>query len=68
MYLFGSALTSEFKDKSDIYFLVKFKTIELSEYFQNYLSFKKKLESLFGSEVDLLEEQTLKKSNSYKFD
>ncbi|MFA9187517.1 nucleotidyltransferase family protein [Flavobacterium magnesitis] len=60
MYLFGSALTSKFNDKSDIDFLVKFKTIELSEYFQNYLSFKEKLESLFGREVDLLEEQTLK--------
>ncbi|MFA9193460.1 nucleotidyltransferase domain-containing protein [Flavobacterium sp. FBOR7N2.3] len=60
MYLFGSALTSKFNDKSDIDFLVKFKTIELSEYFQNYLSLKEKLESLFGREVDLLEEQTLK--------
>jgi predicted nucleotidyltransferase len=60
MYLFGSALTSNFNNESDIDFLVKFKSIELSEYFENYLNFKENLEFLFGREVDLLEEQTLK--------
>jgi predicted nucleotidyltransferase len=60
MYLFGSALTSNFNNESDIDFLVKFKSIELSQYFENYLSFKENLETLFGREVDLLEEQTLK--------
>lgn len=60
MYLFGSALTSNFTEKSDIDFLVKFKPIELSQYFENYIDFKENLQSLFGREVDLLEEQTLK--------
>lgn len=60
MYLFGSALTSNFTEESDIDFLVKFKSIELSEYFENYMNFKENLESLFGREIDLLEEQTLK--------
>ena len=60
MYLFGSALTSNFSNESDIDFLVKFKSIELSQYFENYLNFKENLETLFGREVDLLEEQTLK--------
>jgi predicted nucleotidyltransferase len=60
MYLFGSAVNSSFNDKSDIDLLVKFKPIELAQYFDNYLNFKEKLESLFGREVDLLEEQTLK--------
>jgi predicted nucleotidyltransferase len=60
MYLFGSALNSGFNEKSDIDFLVKFKTIELSNYFDNYLGFKENLEKLFGREVDLVEEQTLK--------
>ena len=60
MYLFGSALTSNFTKESDIDFLVKFKSIELSEYFENYMNFKENLESLFGREIDLLEEQTLK--------
>ncbi len=60
MYLFGSALTPDFTDKSDLDFLVRFKPIELSGYFENYMDFKESLESLFNREVDLLEEQTLK--------
>jgi predicted nucleotidyltransferase len=60
MYLFGSSLNSNFNEKSDVDLLVKFKPIELSKYFDNYIDFKEKLESLFGREVDLLEEQTLK--------
>ncbi len=60
MYLFGSALNSNFNAKSDIDFLVKFKSIELSQYFENYMNFKESLKKLFGRDVDLLEEQTLK--------
>ena len=60
MYLFGSALNENFNAKSDIDFLVKFKPIELSTYFDNYMNFKERLEKLFGREVDLVEEQTLK--------
>ena len=60
MYLFGSALNSNFNKESDVDFLVKFKVIELSKYFDNYMDFKEKLENLFGREVDLVEEQTLR--------
>ena len=60
MYLFGSALNSNFNKKSDIDLLVKFKSIELSMYFDNYMDFKERLEKLFGREVDLVEEQTLR--------
>lgn len=60
MYLFGSVLNSSFNKESDIDFLVKFKVIELSKYFDNYMDFKQKLENLFGREVDLVEEQTLR--------
>jgi predicted nucleotidyltransferase len=60
MYLFGSILHSNFHDTSDIDLLVKFKTIELSKYFDNYIDFKEKLETLFGCKVDLVEEQTLR--------
>ena len=60
MYLFGSALNSNFNDKSDIDFLVKFKSFELSQYFDNYINLKENLKNLFGREIDLLEEQTLK--------
>lgn len=60
MYLFGSALNTNFSDKSDIDLLVKFKPIALAQYFDNYIKFKENLESVFGREVDLIEEQTLK--------
>ena len=60
MYLFGSALNSNFSATSDIDLLVKFKPIELANYFDNYINFKENLQSVFGREVDLLEEQTLK--------
>lgn len=60
MYLFGSAITDDFNETSDIDFLVKFKTIDLSRYFDNYISLKTRLSTLFGREVDLIEEQTLK--------
>lgn len=60
MYLFGSALTSGFKDTSDVDFLVKFKISEIEDYFENYLDFKEKLSNLLGRDVDLLEEQSLR--------
>lgn len=60
MYLFGSAVRGDFNSDSDIDFLVKFKPGNLSGYFDNYIDFKEKLKNLFGREVDLVEEQTLK--------
>ena len=60
MYMFGSALNSNFNAESDIDFLVKFKPIELADYFENYMTFKENLNHLFNREIDLVEEQTLK--------
>jgi len=60
IYLFGSALNANFHQNSDLDFLVKFKSIELSKYFDNYMDFKENLEILFGREIDLVEEQTLR--------
>ena len=60
MYLFGSILSVNFNQDSDLDFLVKFKSIEISSYFDNYMDFKENLEKLFGREVDLVEEQTLR--------
>ncbi len=60
MYLFGSALNSNFNSKSDIDFLVKFKPIDLAKYFDNYIDFKENLKKLLGREIDLVEQQTLK--------
>ncbi len=45
---------------NDIDFLVKFKTVDINDYFENYLHFKENLIQLFGRDVDLLEEQALR--------
>ena len=60
MYVFGSAAKDELRKDSDIDFLVRFKKIDLSKYFENYIELKSKLKSLFGREVDLVEEQALR--------
>ena len=60
LYLFGSVLTNQFKESSDIDFLVQFSQVELLEYFDNYMDFKEQLEYLFGRTVDLVENQAIK--------
>jgi predicted nucleotidyltransferase len=60
LYLFGSALTSQFNESSDIDLLVQFTSIDLLEYFDNYMDFKEQLETLFGRSVDLVENQAIK--------
>jgi uncharacterized protein len=60
LYLFGSATTPHFNDKSDIDLLVKFKSFDLKLYFLNYINFKEKLKNLLHREIDLMEGQTLK--------
>ena len=60
MYLFGSATTPNFREDSDIDFLVRFKAIDVNDYFDNYLNFKDNLVLLFGRDIDLLEEQALR--------
>ncbi len=60
LYLFGSATGNQFNENSDIDFLVKFTSINLADYFTNYISLKNELKEIFNREVDLVEEQTLK--------
>ena len=59
MYLFGSILTENFSSDSDVDFLVNFEQFDLSQYFDNYMEFKEKLEHLLSRPVGLLEEQTV---------
>ena len=60
LYIFGSILKQRFNDSSDIYFLVQFDKIDIPDYFDNYMDFKEKLETLFGREIDLLENQAIR--------
>ena len=60
LFLFGSILTDNFNDKSDIDFLIQFYDVELMNYFDNYMDFKESLEKLFNRNVDLVENQSIK--------
>ena len=60
MYLFGSATNSNFSRNSEIDLLVKFKQMDLADYFDNYVGFKNRLEKIFGRNIDLVEEQSLR--------
>ena len=64
IYLFGSANTERFNDKSDFDFLISFNDkLELLDYADNFFGFQFALENLLGRRVDLLEEKCL--SNPY---
>lgn len=63
MYVFGSACTDKFNDKSDIDILVSFKAISIEKYTDNYFELHYKLEKLFNRKIDLLTENSL--SNPY---
>lgn len=60
LYVFGSVLTEQFHQDSDIDFLVKFQVISPSLYFDNYCDFKSSLEDALKKKVDLIEEQAIK--------
>ena len=60
LYLFGSILTEKFNEESDIDMLIQFSKIDLKDYFDNYMDFKEKVESLFNRQIDLIENQAIK--------
>ncbi len=60
LYLFGSILGNHFNEFSDIDFVVRFKSIELLKYADNYFAFKFSLEDLLHRSIDLLEEPSIK--------
>ncbi len=60
-YLFGSAATNKFNDKSDIDFLFSFsEDLNYETYFNNYFSLLNDLEKLLNTQVDLVSQKTLK--------
>lgn len=58
--VFGSVLTENFTNSSDIDLVIDFTRMERKEYAGNYFNFKKSLEELFQRKVDLLEKSALK--------
>lgn len=60
LHAFGSVLTDEFKESSDIDLIVSFNKIKIDDYASNYYNLKSSLEDVFKRPVDLPEENTLK--------
>jgi predicted nucleotidyltransferase len=59
-YVFGSALTSDFNEQSDLDFIVDFEPLDIDHYADNYFNLKFALEGIFKRKIDLLEEKTIK--------
>jgi len=60
LYAFGSVCTDNFKDTSDIDFLVNFKDMDYGDYADSYFELAENLEELFNRPVDLVTEKSLK--------
>ena len=60
LYVFGSALTNDFNENSDVDLIVEFNTLAVEEYADNYFDFKFSLQNIFNRPIDLLEEKELK--------
>jgi uncharacterized protein len=60
LYAFGSILTVDFNNKSDIDLIVDFKEMDVADYADNYFDLKFSLQNIFNRSVDLLEEQAIK--------
>ena len=58
--VFGSVLTEDFSDNSDIDFLVSFDAIPIENYADNYLQLSVALEELLGREIDLVEDKAIR--------
>lgn len=60
LYLFGSILSDNFNNSSDIDMIVQFSNVNLLDYFDNYMDLKEQFEQLFDRPVDLVENQAIK--------
>lgn len=61
MYVFGSILTARFNADSDVDLLVNFTSeVDYLSYADNILDFYAELKDLFGREVDLVDETSIR--------
>jgi len=60
LYVFGSILTNEFKEDSDIDFVIDFQSMDVTQYADNYFDFKFSLQDILQRPIDLLEEKAIK--------
>ncbi len=60
LYAFGSVLTGNYGEDSDIDFIVEFEKIKLEDYADNYFDFKFSLQDILKRPIDLLEEKAIR--------
>ena len=61
LFIFGSIKTEKFNEQSDVDLLIQFSPrIEPAEYFDNYMDFKEKMESVLNREIDIVENQAVR--------
>ena len=60
LYAFGSVLTDNFNEESDIDLIVDFSNIAVEDYADNYFDFKFSLQDILKRPIDLLEERAIK--------
>ena len=60
LYAFGSVLTSNFSEDSDLDLIVDFNDIDVKDYADNYFDFKFSLQNILNRQIDLLELQAIK--------
>jgi len=60
LYVFGSAVTDLFNNKSDIDLLVNFKSTDIENYADNYYHLKLELQKILNRPIDLLELHAIK--------
>ena len=60
LYAFGSVLTPNFNEQSDIDLMVDFQEMDVLSYADNYFDLKFSLQDLLKRPIDLLEEKALK--------
>ncbi|HNW98921.1 MAG TPA: nucleotidyltransferase domain-containing protein [Bacteroidales bacterium] len=60
LYVFGSVLTDNFNDESDIDLVVDINSNDPIDYATNYFNLKFSLENLFKRHVDLLENKAIR--------
>jgi len=64
LYAFGSVVSENFREDSDIDFLISFaENLSVEQYTDNYFALHYKLRDLFKRKIDLVTERTL--SNPY---
>lgn len=60
LYAFGSVLTDNFNEKSDIDLIVDFEKLDVLDYVDNYYDLKFSLEKILKRPIDLLEDKAIK--------